>query len=255
MNIWETCQDKIAPMESIAWRVVETQNQSYTRKLVDSDEELDILENLLEKTKTQLDEAIFADYHYLLFTPFRYPPLKYGSRFGCRFEPSLWYGSEQMATAFREVAYYRLLFLQDTEANLELQLIHSAFSVKASSNCGIQLTAQPVHKYHSSISSPSTYEHSQPLGTAMRENGVELFTYYSARSQELEKNIGIFYPKAFISKKLHDEPLTWSCYANKETVDFWHTNKNGIMEKIICTKHDFQHKGVLRYPYSLDPRN
>ena len=51
-----------------------------------------------------------ADSHYLLATPFRYPPLPYGSRFGSRFEPSLFYGARSASTALAESAYYRFVF-------------------------------------------------------------------------------------------------------------------------------------------------
>lgn len=73
---------------------------------------------LCENQASTSKPSINKDIHYLIFTPFRYPPLKYGSRFGRAFEPSLWYGSLQLKTAFAEVAYYRLRFFHDTEANL-----------------------------------------------------------------------------------------------------------------------------------------
>ena len=50
-----------------------------TRKLVDSLAEQELLEKLLEGAKPP---APGARVHYLLSTPFRYPPLPHGSRFG-----------------------------------------------------------------------------------------------------------------------------------------------------------------------------
>src|SRR5260370_1119544 len=73
----------------------------------------------------------------LLFTPFRYPPLRHGSRFGSRYERGIWYGAETLRTAFAEVAYYRLLFLEGTEADLGLlQTDLSAFSVRVRTHRG-----------------------------------------------------------------------------------------------------------------------
>src|ERR1700722_16404559 len=116
MNIWERCNglSYITPLQCNPWRVVEAQHISSTRKLVDTAAEHEVLENLLEESKPAIDKNT----DYLIFTPFRYPPLKYGSRFGSRLEPSLWYGSLDIATALAEVAYYRLLFLNDTAATL-----------------------------------------------------------------------------------------------------------------------------------------
>jgi hypothetical protein len=250
MSLWKRCAGgtHIRPLEVTPWRVVETQEKAYTRKLVDSNEELDLLEELIESSKPAIDRRIYQQYHYLLFSPFRYPPLRHGSRFGSIIEPSLWYGALKIETALTEVAYYRLLFLQDTKADLKLNIPLSAYSVKAFSENAVDLTAAPFHDFRDSISSPITYAVSQPLGTAMRHDSVELFLYYSARTATLEHNVGVFYPKVFIKKKLLQEPFSWSCYADKNVVEFRHIGKSGQEEKVICRAEVFQHNGKLSYP-------
>ena len=62
-----------------AWRVVEAQHEASTMKLVDGPEEQRLLEQLLEAAKPPLPAAAHG-LHYLLATPFRYPPLPGGSR-------------------------------------------------------------------------------------------------------------------------------------------------------------------------------
>ena len=92
-SIWTRCagDSEIQPLRLEPWRVVEGQHQISTRKLVASDAEQALLEALIETVKPgQLSPARL---HYLLATPFRYPPLRHGSRFGRRFEPGLWYGA------------------------------------------------------------------------------------------------------------------------------------------------------------------
>ena len=82
-----------------ACRIVEAQHQYATRKLVDSDHEQYLLEQLIDAAKPpKPSESRFADLHYLLYSPFRYPPLPYGSRFGRRFERGIWYGAEHIDT-------------------------------------------------------------------------------------------------------------------------------------------------------------
>jgi len=54
-------------------------------------------------TSNIFDGCIGLD--YLLFPPFRYPPLKWGSRFGTEYQRGLFYGSQLLATALAEVAY------------------------------------------------------------------------------------------------------------------------------------------------------
>ncbi|MDI7027707.1 RES family NAD+ phosphorylase, partial [Pseudomonas aeruginosa] len=64
------------------------------------------LEELLESSKPPVP-ADAEPLHYLLKTPFRYPPLRWGSRFGRRHEPSLFYAALKLETAMAESAYYR----------------------------------------------------------------------------------------------------------------------------------------------------
>src|SRR5512134_2866536 len=114
-TIWTRCGGRanLRRLAGTAWRVVEGQHVVSTRKLVDSAAEHEILESLIEEVKPPLpDEPEFRGLHYLLVTPFRYPPLRHGSRFATRTERSLWYGSTRPRTAFAETAYYRLLFLE-----------------------------------------------------------------------------------------------------------------------------------------------
>ena len=120
-SIWTRCgaRANVRRLSGRAWRVVEAQHVTSTRKLVDSLEEQRILEELIEGSKPPPpDEARERGLHFLLFTPFRYPPLRHGSRFATRTEPSLWYGSTRPRTCLAECAYYRLLFVEGTTAEL-----------------------------------------------------------------------------------------------------------------------------------------
>ncbi len=109
-SIWTRCagRTRATRLECRAWRVVEGQHILSTRALVDSAAEHDLLEALLDDSKPPLPNGReFAGLHHLLFTPFRYPPLRHGSRFGVRQERGLWYGAEALETAQAEHAYYR----------------------------------------------------------------------------------------------------------------------------------------------------
>src|SRR5687768_11875664 len=69
-----------------AWRMVEAQHVTATLKLVDDAEEHEVLEALIEASKPPLPDAV-RRLHYLLATPFRYPPPTHGSRFRAPGEP------------------------------------------------------------------------------------------------------------------------------------------------------------------------
>lgn len=89
-DLWQFCSGYsfITPLSGTLYRLVESQEQIATRQLVDTLEEQALLEEMLETVKPSYPGRL-DHLHYLLKTPFRYPPLKWGSRFGRTFEPSI----------------------------------------------------------------------------------------------------------------------------------------------------------------------
>ncbi|STY28268.1 RES domain [Legionella wadsworthii] len=229
MNLWKLCQgcQFIKPLAAEPWRVVEAQHVLSARDLVDSREEHELLEELIESSKPKIEKTK----NYLIFTPFRYPPLAYGSRFGKTYEPSLWYGSFDLDTSFTEVAYYRLKFFSDTDADLGyVELSMTAFTAAIECKSGVDLTEDPFNQYTKEISHKDTYEYSQALGSNMREEGVESFVYFSARTPEKKKNIAAFTPSVFQLKRnqyVHNQQ-NWKCITNKDLVEF---TRIGILGK------------------------
>lgn len=218
-SIWTLCagDSELGPLRLSPWRAVEAQHQVSTRKLVDTLEEQAVLEDLIDGAKPP--DPTRGRLHYLLATPFRYPPLRHGSRFGTRHERGLWYGSETRRTVFAEVAYYRLLFLEGTHADLgavSTQL--TAFTVRVRTGRGADLTAPPFAAHLNAIASPVGYAASQALGQAMRAAGVELFRYPSARDSEGGVNVGIFSPAAFGAARPRALE-TWHCTATRQRVE------------------------------------
>lgn len=110
-SIWTQCGGKkrFKKLSLQVFRVVQPQTQKALYKLVDNLEESDILEELLESSKPPKPSDDLTD-EKLIFTPFRYPPLKHGSRFGSGHERGIWYGAPEVMTDFYEVIYYRYLF-------------------------------------------------------------------------------------------------------------------------------------------------
>jgi hypothetical protein len=218
-SIWTACAggSELRRITADAWRVVEAQHQIATRKLVDSDAEQQLLEELIDGVKPP--EPTSGRLHYLLFTPFRYPPLRHGSRFGRRGERGIWYGADDVATAFAEVAYYRLLFLEGTAASLEpLVTPLTAFRVTVRTEHGVDLTRRPFSDHAVRISDPASYDASQPLGSAMRAAGVQAFRYTSARAAEGGTCVAAFDPAVFGRRQPRDLQ-TWHCTATRDGVE------------------------------------
>ena len=214
------------------WRVVEAQHRIATRKLVDSDAEQAVLEQLLDAHKPHVPAG--GGLHYLLFTPFRYPPLRHGSRFGSRWEPGIWYGATTRRSAFAEVAYYRLLFLEGTEADLGLvETDLTAFRTTLRTSRGVDLTAAPFTAWRTSLASKTSYAETQPLGAAMREAGVEVVRYESARDSAGGVNVAVFTPRPFGASRPRDLE-TWHSAASRGAVEL--------------SKHDYFAPASLRFP-------
>ena len=246
-SIWTQCagDSEVGRLDLSPWRVVEAQHQLSTRKLVDSAEEQMLLEELLEGAKPPSRAP--AKLHYLLSTPFRYPPLRHGSRFGTRFEPGIWYGSETRRTAFAEVAYYRMVFLEGTSADLGLLTTqHTTFSARVRTAHGVDLSSKAFSKHRTTIASPSRYAATQALGAAMRAAGVEAARYPSARDQEGGMNVAVFSPKAFASAKPKDLQ-TWHCVANRARVEVAKRDYFGV-ERYAFDRAEFLVNGVLPWP-------
>ncbi|MCA9592577.1 MAG: RES family NAD+ phosphorylase [Myxococcales bacterium] len=219
-SLWKRLrgEEHVRRLTSTPWRVVEAQHVISTRKLVDSDEEQRVLEELLEQSKPPTPKPA-ARLHYLLSTSFRYPPLRHGSRFGTRQERGIWYGAETLVTAFAEVAYYRLVLLEGTQAKLEPLMVElSAFRASVKARHGVDLTRPPFLEHAPRISSRSSYAISQRLGRDMRSAGVQAFRYVSSRDPDGGACLAVMDPGAFSSPS-PSQLSSWLCVATKERVE------------------------------------
>lgn len=222
-SIWTRCAgaSELRALRLAPWRAVEAQHLVSTRKLVDTAAEQELLEELIDGAKPPAATGTASGAsarHYLLTTPFRYPPLPRGSRFGARHERGIWYGAESRETAFADVAYYRFVFLEGTTADLSsVSTPLTTFRVSARSASGIDLVRAPFDAHRRTIASPVRYAETQALGRAMREARVELFRYPSARDPG-GVNVGAFTPDVFGRAKPRDLE-TWDCVATRERVE------------------------------------
>jgi len=227
--------------------VVEAQFRNSTRKLVDSDEEQRVLEELLDARAKLPVPAGFEGLHYLLYTPFRHPPLRNGSRFGSRRERGILYAARELPTVFAEVAYYRLLFLEGTSASLSPLMVDlTAFSFRIAATRGVDLTGPPYRRFEDRISSPVSYADSQRLGAEMRADGVQACLYVSARAQGRSVNLAVFENVFRPRRPLEEE--RWSCIAARDRVEFRAQRLTGREEVHAFERLQFLVRGRLPAP-------
>ncbi|MBP7147160.1 MAG: RES family NAD+ phosphorylase [Acidobacteria bacterium] len=249
-SIWTRCGGaaNARRLAARAVRVVEGQHVVATRKLVDSVEEQEILESLIEGQKPPLPRTDeFRGLHYLLATSFRYPPLRHGSRFGTRAERSIWYGAEGLRPAFAEAAYYRLVFLAGTGTDLgPVEVDVTSFAIGIRTRRGIDLCGPAFAAFAAEISSPERYQASQRLGREMRAAGIEAFRYRSARDRLGGRNFGVFTPAAFAARR-PGSFATWHCTATPGLVEFVRRDFTHRTAHVF-PRTDFEVGGVLPVP-------
>jgi hypothetical protein len=222
-DLWAACGDalRILPLGGELLRMVESQQQVATLSLVDDLAEQALLEELLEQSKPTLAPGS-EGLHYLLATPFRYPPLRHGSRFGRRFEPSLFYGARRLETLLAEAAYYRFVFwtaMAEPPPSGRLRTQHSVFRARYRGERGARLQEPPCAAHEPVLRDPADYGPTQRLGAALRQAGIDLFEFVSARDAGRGINLALFRPAALVSRA----PLglsRWLCETRSAAVTF-----------------------------------
>lgn len=206
------------PLEGTFYRLVESQEQIASRSLVNGDlQKQALLEEMLEPTKPpRIPGTEHLD--YLLATPFRYPPLRHGSRYGKTYEPSLLYGGLSKSTTFAECAYYRWYFYFDmAEPPSSLSSQHTLFQANYLSSKGIALQHEPFVHDRAALTDKQDYRLTQALGTIMRDAGVEMFEYPSARDPHKGDNVALLTPQALSSDTPYNR-ASWLCSTDQHKV-------------------------------------
>ena len=226
------------------FRIVETQEQAATVRLVDDLEEQYALELMLDLVKPDYREGT-EQLHYLISSPFRYPPLKYGSRFGSIMMPSYFYASEAIQTALTEFAYYRFSFFHDMKEAFSSPVIseHMTFSVKVESDALADLTSIEDNDVNALLVSPVNYSFTQQLGQHLVEDWrAEAIRFYSARCKN-GVNLAISLPSAITSNSPEDQ-CNWICQTTPTKTSLRNFNRFGDAP-IIFTLHHFLVDGYL----------
>ena len=226
-----------------AHRVVESQEKVATMRLVDTLDEQAFLEELIEKTKPKIRDG--RSRHYLIHTPFRYPPLKHGSRFGRRFEPSIFYGGATLDSALAESAYYSFYFMSRSLTSFKEPIINhkTSFSVDLLSSKHVDLTRIQDVEVQAQLAHTSDYSFSQRVGTLMRKHSCLSFSYYSARKPGCI-NIGVF-TIASISDGPHNM-LGWEVKQTPDCILFYCSACPDLSESFSVA--DFSLDGYLPHP-------
>lgn len=201
------------PYANEVWRLVEAQHVVSTTKLVDSREEQELLEQILENTKPPVPPEC-QHLHYLLCTPFRYGKYPWDSRFRRRGEtPGVFYAAEDPITAVAETVWQRKIFFEGSpKTPLPREPgTYTAFSATVQVPAAIDLTEPTMSSDEALWTDPADYSACLDLADRAREDGCELIRYTSVRHPDGLPNIAVLTCRAFGSSD-PKEFQTWHLF-------------------------------------------
>lgn len=232
-----------AAFRGVGYRIVESQEAVATMTLVDTLEEQALLEDLIEASKPVA--APGKGRHYLIRTPFRYPPLKHGSRFGSRYEPAIFYAGRSLRSALYESAFYGFYF--DSRSTVpypdSILIEKTSFTVTVDARHHADLCAVADETVQEKLRDKAHYGFTQQLGRALREHGIESFSYPSARCPD-GVNLGVFHIDTIKGKP--GNVTQWHIKQSaQQAVYFSRANAD---HRYTFTRDDFTVNGVIPSP-------
>lgn len=198
------------PLRLQAWRAVEAQHIASTMRLADGLAEQALLEELIEAAKPRRPAGA-ETLHYLLATPFRYPPPPRGSRFRAPADPGVFYGAREPRTACAELGYWRWRFVRDSAGLREVGLPptqHTLFRVGIETGAA-DLTAPPFVARCVEWTDPASYAATQTFAALARAAGLGLILYESVRDPRHGLCLAVLEPAAFRPRQPTTRQTWW----------------------------------------------
>lgn len=188
------------PLDRRALRYVEKQSRIATSELVDNQAEQERLEELLEASKPPVPPKA-QGLDWLLRSAFRYPPLRYGSRFGSATERGILYLSETRRALEAELAFYAFKFFEGMSEPpphpLRRELTVITLRVRTQAGFDLGRLEDPALR---PLVDSESWQASQRFGHGAREAGAAVIRYPSARvvwpAARAHRNLAVLAPEA-----------------------------------------------------------
>lgn len=190
--------DDLRPFRKSLWRIIEGQARSSTLRLVDTFDEHDTLEAMLEDAKPPVpDDCAHLDYRF--WSPFRYGRYPTSSRFRRAGKtPGVWYGSEEPLTAMAETIWGNLRFYAASPGTPypRKPVDYTGVQADIASPFALDLTAAPWSDDPAWMD-PAEYEPCLKLAEDARAAGAEIIRYASVRHPDHSPNAAVLTCAAF----------------------------------------------------------
>ena len=227
------------PLRCAVWRAVEAQHVVATMALVDTLAEQHVLERLLDEAKPPLPAGA-ERLHYLLFTPFRYPPPPGGSRFRGPTDPGVFYAADEVRTACAELGYWRWRHLLDTPALAAMPVRQQTVFRARLDTTVVDVRRSPFDRDHSTWTNPADYAGCQRFGVAAREAAVGAIRYASVRDPQHAGCCAVLSLRAF-ARPSPSDPQTWMLSVARDRVVWRRT------DAIHAEEHEFVADALWRH--------
>lgn len=192
----------LRPLKAGLWRIIEGQYRSSTLRIVDTFEEHDLLEAMLEASKPPVpEECQHLDYQF--WSPFRYGCYPRESRFRRRGRtPGVWYGSDAPLTAMCEMIWGMLRFFRASEGTpLPRRAIeYTAVQADIQTPFALDLTT-PDWAGAGRWTDPEDYSDCLKLADDLRAAGGEAIRYASVRAPDGAANVAVLTCRAFATPR------------------------------------------------------
>jgi len=209
------------------WRIVDAQYLAGSMKLVDTREEQDILDRLLQADLPMLPQ-VFRQLDPLLTAAFRTHPLRRGSRFRAITDPGVFYGATEVDTACAEMGYWRWKFLQDAVDLADIPPVaYTAFESDVAT-LAIDLRDRHFSRDEDHWQHRSSYTGTQALARSARAANLGAVRYASVRDPHQGECIALLTPAAFASPLPRPVRQTWWLLARRNEV-IWRSDSRSLV--------------------------
>lgn len=190
-----------APYHGNVWRLIEGQYRSATVRIVDTDPEHAVLEDILEESKPPIPEACkHLDYQF--WSPFRYGCYPRASRFRRSGQtPGVWYGAETALTAVTESIWGAVAFFRASPSTPmpRRPVEHTAVQADIRAAVAVDLT-DPLMVGQGRWADPNDYSDCLALADQVRGDGCEAIRYQSVRDPARRANVAVLSCAAFAQR-------------------------------------------------------
>jgi hypothetical protein len=189
-----------------------------TRPLVDTLEEQELLERMLDESKPPLPDGL-AHLHFLLFTPFRYPSTApRGSRFRTPTDPGVFYAADEVRTACAELGYWRWRMLSESPTLETFEARQQTVFRVAVEASTVDLRLAPFVRDAGHWVDAAEYAACQAFADAARQAGVEAIRYGSVRDPQGGGCVALLTPQGFAAARPLESQGWWLTVTRERVV-------------------------------------